>query len=324
VLFGRFRKVNFTSCVRRNANLALIFVFEIFKDFLLVSNQQINMKTFNNQDVKFNFEELNFHTEIDGIQDLVYKVHTKQLDGFILKEVFNQHEVQTFLDKVSAIPSQQFLQTNTGTIIPDPFATISNLEDRLKNYADKKVKFEDFGFHDEFKKLDFVMKFISQPFEVRPPQISNYNIGAVPATIRHFYPDMGGLFVHCGYLFQVQTPIYYDAVEKMEKEGQLSFFVVMQQPEIGGELTLYDMVWDNVNKKDSAENNEYVLDKYGNRVLLSEVNSRKYNPSPGDILVFYGGRIWHRVEPIFGSRPRITLGGFINFSKDDKICFYWS
>ena len=52
--------------------------------------------------------------------------------------------------------------------------------------------------------------------------------------------------------------------------------------------------------------------------------SEKFNPEPGDLLIFYGGRIWHRVEPILGSKPRITLGGFINFSDDDKKCFYWS
>jgi hypothetical protein len=125
-------------------------------------------------------------------------------------------------------------------------------------------------------------------------------------------------------LFQEQSPVYYQAVESMKKEGQLSFFIVMQQPESGGELTLYDMVWEHVNGKDFPENNEFVLDKNGSKVFLNDVESKKFNPEPGDLLIFYGGKIWHRVEPIMGTKPRITLGGFINFSDDKKKCFYWS
>jgi hypothetical protein len=43
-----------------------------------------------------------------------------------------------------------------------------------------------------------------------------------------------------------------------------------------------------------------------------------------DLLFFYGGRIWHRVNPIEGATTRITLGGFAAFSKNDQDIYYWS
>ena len=282
------------------------------------------MKTYNNNDVLFNFKILNFDINSEDQCRLIKDVHQMKIDGFILKNVFSKEEVKEFLELTNEIEATDFLKTNTGTIIPDPFATISNLEERLQNYRNKKNKFDTFGFEKFFGKLDEIMRFVGAPFDVQVPKLRLDQSNAVPATIRHFYPNMGGLFVHCGYLFQVQSPVYYQAVEPMKKEGQLSFFIVMQQPESGGELTLYDMIWEHVNAKDFPENNEFVLDKNGSKVYLKDVESKNFNPEPGDLLIFYGGKIWHRVEPILGTKPRITLGGFINFSDDEKKCFYWS
>lgn len=282
------------------------------------------MKTYNNNDVTFNFKILNFDENSIEQSHLISDVHQNKVEGFILKSAFSKEEVDEFLRLVEQIDTSEFLYTKSGTIIPDPFATINDLDERIQNYIDKRDKFNTFGFEKYYEKLNRIMNFIGEPFEVNIPKLRVDQSNAVPANIRQFYPDMGGLFVHCGYLFQVESPIYYEAVETMKKEGQLSFFMVMQQPDSGGELTLYDMVWENVKSKDSLENNEYVIDKNGSKVFLKDLESKKFNPEPGDLLIFYGGKIWHRVEPILGSKPRITLGGFINFSDDEKKCFYWS
>jgi len=67
-----------------------------------------------------------------------------------------------------------------------------------------------------------------------------------------------------------------------------------------------------------------VLDKEGKKIIIKDLINLKLRPQPGDLLMFYGGYIWHRVEDIEGNTPRITLGGFLNFSKDDKELYYWS
>ena len=282
------------------------------------------MKTYNNKDVKFNFKIINFDKNSKEQCHLINDVHQNKIEGFILKNVFSKEEVDEFLRLIDHINASEFLYTKTGTVIPEPFAIISDLDERLQNYFNKRDKFNTFGFEKFYEKLNWVMNFIGEPYEVHIPEFRVDHSKAVPANIRHFYPEMGGLFVHCGYLFQEHSPVYYQAVEPMKKEGQLSFFIVMQQPDSGGELTLYDMVWEHVNGKDSLENNEYVIDKNGNKIFLNDLEFKKFNPEPGDLLIFYGGKIWHRVEPILGSKPRITFGGFINFSSDDKKLFFWS
>ena len=107
-------------------------------------------------------------------------------------------------------------------------------------------------------------------------------------------------------------------------DDQLSYFLVLQQSEAGGELTIYDMLWDTVKRKESPENNDFVIDDNDNPIYVDQVRSFAVKPQPGDILVFSGGPIWHRVEDIKGASPRITFGGFLNFSKNQKELFYWS
>ena len=107
-------------------------------------------------------------------------------------------------------------------------------------------------------------------------------------------------------------------------DDQLSYFVVLQQPDAGGELTIYDMLWDKVKRKESPENNEFVIDDNDKPIYVKDVRSFAVKPQSGDILVFSGGPIWHRVEDIEGSVPRITFGGFLNFSNDNEEVYYWS
>jgi len=84
------------------------------------------------------------------------------------------------------------------------------------------------------------------------------------------------------------------------------------------------MLWKDVKRKKSADENDSVIDDNGNTIMLKDLRSFSVKPMPGDILVFSGGPIWHRVENIKGETPRITFGGFLNYSKDDKELFYWA
>ncbi len=110
----------------------------------------------------------------------------------------------------------------------------------------------------------------------------------------------------------------------LDMDNQLSYFVVLQNPEGGGELTLYDLLWKDVQHKDHPENNDYVIDLSGQRRYVSDLGQVAVQPMPGDLLIFHGGPIWHRVENIYGRIPRITLGGFINFSTNREHLYYWS
>ena len=48
------------------------------------------------------------------------------------------------------------------------------------------------------------------------------------------------------------------------------------------------------------------------------------DPQKGDLILFAGGQIWHRVEQVMGSRERVTIGGFLSFNYEKDAVCYWS
>lgn len=280
------------------------------------------MKRILGENIFKNFIEVDYKNQ-EPNQNYIEKVYNGELDGFVTKGVLSENEVANFLDIINGVNDNDFLPTSNGRLFPYPYATISDLDKTLDGYIDKTAVLEKLPL-EFFKKriFEFFNKY-SGSFDARPPKVLKSNKPAAYGTARFFMPKMGGLFVHCGFFFQQEHAIYFDVVEEMDKEKQFSFFMMLQYPEKGGELTIYDMLWPEVNGKDVFENNEYVLDKDKNKIYLDTVDTFQVKPAPGDILIFNGGPIWHRVEEIIGDKPRITFGGFINFSKDGKELFYW-
>jgi hypothetical protein len=280
-------------------------------------------------EIFFNFIEVPF-SELEESGNLVHKIRNKELDGFIMKEVFNIDEINAMKDFLAQMQESEFMPTPSGKIFPAPFAIVSDTEERLDSYYAKLNEFDNYkstkvAIQNLSDKLNRFFKGVGKNYQVSIPINKIKDKEVVQGTFRIFYPNMGGLHVHCGNLFQAQSMFYYSLIKNdIDMDDQLSYFLVLQQPEAGGELTIYDMLWDNVKRKESPENNEFVIDDNDNPIYVKDLRSFAVKPQPGDILVFSGGPIWHRVEDILGSMPRITFGGFLNFSKDDQELYYWS
>lgn len=280
-------------------------------------------------EIFFKFTEIPF-SEIEQNGHLVRQLRHSQLDGFITTDVFTTDEISQMKSFLDQMGQNEFMPTPSGKIFPAPFATITDAEERLENYykslqlLDKYVS-ENPAVKHFMNKLDTFFKSIASDFKVSIPENKINHKKVAPGTFRLFYPGMGGLHVHCGLLFQAQSMFYYSLLKNdINMDEQLSYFVVLQQSELGGELTIYDMLWDKVKQKESPENNTFVIDTEGKQIQLDTVRSFSVKPKPGDILVFSGGPIWHRVEDIKGQSPRITFGGFLNYSNDDNELYYWS
>jgi len=282
------------------------------------------------KEIFFNFIEVPFE-KIDSNGDLVSRIKRNDIAGFIMKNVFSGEEVEglkTFLN--SCLQEDEFMPTPSGKIFPAPFAVISDVGQQLNFYYDKLSLFDQYKDSNSFvkklaSKLDNFFKAVAKDYRVSVPINRIKDKEVSPGTFRLFYPNKGGLHVHCGNLFQAQSLFYYSLIKNdIDMNDQLSYFVVLQQSEQGGELTIYDMLWDKVKRKESPENNEFVIDDEGNHIYVENIKSFAIKPQPGDILVFSGGPIWHRVEDIKGDNPRITFGGFLNFSNNNEELFYWS
>ena len=147
----------------------------------------------------------------------------------------------------------------------------------------------------------------------------------VPFNFRKLDPGPGRLKVHCGMFFYQEFPQLYDRFRHFtNNEHQISFFMMLQPAEQGGQLTVYDLTWDQAKKR---PDDYTLLTLDGESIdIRDEKRLRRdtVHPQVGTLIVFYGGEIWHQVENVAGSHPRLTLGGFMSFSPDLSKLHYWT
>jgi hypothetical protein len=98
----------------------------------------------------------------------------------------------------------------------------------------------------------------------------------------------------------------------------LSWFLVLQAPDGGGELSVFDREFEGHAPRDAAWGE-------GGRddVDFDALPARRIPPRVGDLVVFGGGWRWHRVEDVRGTRPRVTYGGFGGLSTDGRCLHVW-
>jgi hypothetical protein len=268
--------------------------------------------------------------DMDAHPGLINDVLSGTVDGFVGRGLFTREEMAEVMESLAGINDHDWMKTPFGKNFPLPFAVINDKGASLEGYYQRlgllhRLMSDDRGIGMIFQRLEGFLNSVGARFNVSVPKNDVKRSAVVPGTFRFMMPNLGGLFIHCGNLFQRQSEFFYSMLEgDVDMENQLSYFIVLQNPESGGELTLYDILWKDVQKKDHPENNEYVIGRDGERIYVKDLCKAQVRPEVGDILIFHGGPIWHRVEDIVGSGPRVTLGGFLNFSKDRKDLYYWS
>lgn len=131
-----------------------------------------------------------------------------------------------------------------------------------------------------------------------------------PAQVRFTYPDTGGIGLHKGNEF-----IHLEGFAGLHKIVQLrdclSYYLVIDKPEVGGELILYDDLPEEL----TVSKKELDLDSY---------QQRCYDPEVGDLIVFHGACIWHAVSEVKGSKIRHSIGGFLGLSTNGEAIYYWA
>lgn len=143
-----------------------------------------------------------------------------------------------------------------------------------------------------------------------------------PTTFRIMRPGWGGLKAHTGNEFtqlEAESRGMVWLKPRARMMGCLSWFAVAQPAEVGGELRLADLLWDDTPDElkgfDQNNRDDSFFDELGQDVVALDA---------GDLIVFAGGRIWHKVSDVGGGRDRVTFGGFAALSQDDERFWYWS
>jgi hypothetical protein len=250
-------------------------------------------------------------------------IFARRLDGITISGVFSQAEVEGAV-AVLAQHRDERTEAMFGSMLGMPLAELPNVSDDVEDrtvYLDgtarcRRIYHSAFGI-DPHDRLADVIAPMAGGLRVEPPSEKgrDYN----PGNVRWFEAGSRGLPAHAGNEFQLQrdgTTSHLRATTSIR--DHLSYFVVLQAPEQGGALSVYDRLYDSFTPE-QAQWREAGRDDAD----FDGIPARKIAPGPGTMVIFGGGWRWHRVDPIAGTQARITYGGFAGPSTDGRSLHFW-
>ena len=96
-------------------------------------------------------------------------------------------------------------------------------------------------------------------------------------------------------------------------KNQLSAILYLQSPHHGGELTIYDKMWDKNDERMRHPEFGYSLD------LIKNVTQKKILPVTGNMIIF-NPKLYHQVESVIGLKSRISLEFFFGEKSKNHLC----
>jgi hapalindole-type alkaloid chlorinase len=262
------------------------------------------------------------------LRDIMFE---RNFEGMIIREVFSSETVEQVVSRLAegAMNSLYLDAPSDGTTGIDfvPMGlygrTLVSSQPDLKEYLDCAEAFRlscsklfkgDLDFE---KRIETVLKGLSGGLSIQIPSSGEEEKSYTPATIRVLFKG-NEMPVHAGNEVQ-RLPSHNHLNELLDTSFQFSYFLPITIPEGGGELVIYDLEW-SPKARGSDKGDMYHLNEH----VLGQHKSVTVAPRPGDMLVFDGGRYYHRVTSVLGERPRRTIGGFTAFSKQHDVLYYWS
>jgi hapalindole-type alkaloid chlorinase len=257
--------------------------------------------------------------ELDGdLADAISSIYDGSLDGMTIRGVFAPDEVAEAVRRLER-HREQFV--DHGTVLMFGTAIVGSDDERSLYHRTAPAMTADLEelFPQGFaSRIEQVLGRVGRGRPVRVPDDGPERT-YVPATARILPASGGVIHGHTANEFCDVWPAYEHLRRTARMWNSLSYFITAQAPESGGGLMLYDLVWD-----DTPEDVLALAMSPERDELLSRFPGRVVQPGAGDMVLFTGGRIWHRVEPVQGTTPRITVGGFVAESADGAEVLYWS
>jgi len=274
--------------------------------------------------VTWKFSEIEV-TQDKDLPDFLSLINQAKIDGVIIKNALPKLQLDKINDKIDALKNIMVEATDFGCVVGRTLdgCARTDLEsayfpetDRISNFFNQVL-----GIKVE-KLFESVVTKISGDRKVTQPVYSNGDKYKA-ATLRISKPGREGMQSHIGNEFITYLPQLEHIAGVVDPKDRFSFFFLLQKPEIGGELVVFDLVWKNTPEHLVADM-AVVKKKLEREEYLNNFKSMNVNMDAGDLLIFDGGRIWHRVRPSEGDMDRITLGGYGGISRDGKGFNYWS
>ena len=260
-------------------------------------------------------------TDIDSVrscQNIIPKIFSKKIDGIQIANFLSREEC---LHTYSNIQNHRELlsEVSFGALLGYPLNGGNYDRTRYFQLAKKyeKINKSIFGFN-IVEKLKNIFESLS-PGKLATPPIENGH-AYTPGTFRVMTPLSGGLKAHTGNEFinlHREDGLSY-LLEISHLYNSMSYFIVIHEPDEGGNLNLYKLLWEN-----TPESHKGFSGNQRDDSIFEQYEKVRIKPVIGDLIIFAGGRIWHKVDDILGQANRVTFGGFLAISKNENKVFYW-
>ncbi len=136
-----------------------------------------------------------------------------------------------------------------------------------------------------------------------------------PYTVRALGP---GQQIYAHHDLHYWLAVYDRLPETLDRTSLLSWFLTVQAPEGGGALTVYGL-WGSDPDQPTLPSRFLDIE-----ALEARFGKHAFDLRAGDLVVFDSGRHVHRVTPVTGDHPRLTLGGFMTLDTARRGAAYWS
>lgn len=252
----------------------------------------------------------------------IRKIFNEELDLLHVKGEFGKGLLESILKGIVEISDDVVAQTPFGELIGQ---TLIGSENKMNTYCAVARKLNQHFFErcslnvNELLSAS-VQKLSNYEYQVNQVELNEYKYAGY--TIKKLEPNKGGLHVHIGNEFLQLLPECAELAKKVVNRHQISFFYVIQSPDKGGGLSLYDLNWEESPEELIKEKGFYSHQE--REKFFSDRRKITVNPKEGDLIIFNGGNIWHKVEDILGEKNRITLGGFLGKSNVKNEILFWN
>jgi len=261
-------------------------------------------------------------SELGRYPDAIRQMYAGTRGGLVIKNVYAPEQMARVIEQL-AVETTQYPRTS----FPARFK--AHFYGRCLDGSDPALG-EYLRDAEQFRAETLAVFADAAPFEARieemlralgggrDVQLPRYTDGRAytPATIRILL-EGGQIGTHCGNEAATR-PAYTHLNTRIDPADQISYFLTLQAPAQGGELIVYSLKWSDIDASRIVGGRSRVED------LLRDAEWMAVAPGPGDLLIFDGGRYFHRVAMVVGERIRWTIGGFVMFARGGDVIHYWS
>ncbi len=275
------------------------------------------MATITNPDL-YAFEIISAN-HLNDHADTVQRIENGDLTGVILEGLFAPDFCESVVERL-----QRAVQAEPGNRLyyPAPFGHVFGttlMENDLGAYLQRAAITDgivEACFQQRYKATIF--SFLARLGKGRDfvPAIHTDGQPFAMSGVRILEGGREPLEAHIHQEFPLHFPSYQGVTRQLDLATELSYYLVLQAPDEGGDLVLYDLNWENT-PQDFLDSSAFMSKVRADR--LESADRMQLRLQAGDAILFAANRVWHRVEPVAAtSKARITVGGFLAKARENN------